>query len=207
MKGLLLKDFYMARKYCWTTLIFMVVFIAASVLQDNSIFIFYPCLLSGIIPVTLLGYDERSRWSEYCGALPYTGAQIVSVKYLMGLFTQIAVLVLSAIAQAVRMNLRGAFDVNLFLTLLALLLILFCFSTSICLPFMFKFGVEKGRLAYYVMIGVVCGGSVIGSKLFINMETVGLPAGGLMLILCVATVALYALSWYLSIVFYKKRKV
>lgn len=207
MKGLLLKDFYMARKYCWTALIFMVVFIAASVLQDNSIFVFYPCLLSGIIPVTLLGYDERSRWSEYCGALPYTKAQIVSVKYLMGLFTQIAVLVLSAVAQAVRMNLRGAFDVNLFLTLMALLLILFCFSTSICLPFMFKFGVEKGRLAYYVMIGVVCGGSVIGSKLFINMETVGLPAGGLMLILCVATVALYALSWYLSIVFYKKRKV
>lgn len=208
MKGLLLKDFYMARKYCWTMLVIMAVFIVASMLQhDSFFFVFYPCLLSGIIPVTLLGYDERSRWSEYCGALPYTKAQIVSVKYLMGLFMEVVVFVLSAIAQAIRMNRHGAFDVSLYLTLLALLLILFCFSTSICLPFMFKFGVEKGRIAYYVMIGVICGGSVIGSKLFTDMGTVGLPAGGLMLILCAAMVALYALSWYLSIVFYKKREV
>ena len=208
MKGLLIKDFYMARKYCWTMLVIMAVFIVASMLQDDSFFfVFYPCLLSGIIPVTLLGYDERSRWSEYCGALPYTKAQIVSVKYLMGLFMEVVVFVLSAIAQAIRMNRHGAFDVSLYLTLLALLLILFCFSTSICLPFMFKFGVEKGRIAYYVMIGVICGGSVVGSKLFTDMGTVGLPAGGLMLILCAAMVALYALSWYLSIVFYKKREV
>lgn len=207
MKGLLLKDFYMARKYCRTALAFMTIFIIASMLQDDNIFVFYPCVLSSMIPVTLLSYDERSKWSNYCGALPYTKAQIVSAKYLMGLFMGVVIFALSAIAQAVRMNRRGAFDVNLYLTLMALLLILFCFSTSICLPVMFKFGVEKGRIAYYVMIGVVCGGSVLGAKLSRTVDTVGLPAGGLMLILCAAMVALYALSWYLSIVFYRKREV
>ena len=32
-----------------------------------------------------------------------------------------------------------------------------------CLPFMFKLGVEKGRAAYYGMIGLVCAGSVVSS--------------------------------------------
>ena len=64
MKGLLLKDFYMAAKYCRA------------------------CLLCGMIPVNLLAYDERSRWLEYSGTLPYTKAQIVSGKYLVGIIVQ-----------------------------------------------------------------------------------------------------------------------
>ncbi len=34
-------------------------------------------------------------------------------------------------------------------------------ASSIPLPFIFKMGVEKGRAAYYVMIGFVCGVSVL----------------------------------------------
>lgn len=208
MKGLLLKDFYMTLKYCRAMLLMMVAFILASLGTDDTFFYtFYPCLLSGMLPVTLLGYDERSKWSEYCGTLPYTKAQIVSGKYLMALFMQLAVIVLSAITQAVRMNSQGAFDVSLYLTIMALLVILSCFSTSITLPFMFKLGVEKGRIAYYIMFGVICVGSIAASAAFNEIKNVGLSGGGPTLILCAVMVALYALSWYLSIVFYKKREV
>ncbi len=208
MKGLLLKDFYMTMKYCRAYLLIMAAFILGSVgSNDNFFFIFYPCVLAGMIPVTLLGYDERSRWSQYCGTLPYTKTQIVSAKYLMGLFAQITAIALSALAQAVRMNAGGTFDSKGYLMLMAMLLILSCFSSSISLPFMFKFGVEKGRIAYFVMIGVICGGSVVASKLFENREAVEFSTGGLLPVFCVAAVTVYALSWYLSIVFYKKREV
>ncbi len=211
MKGLLLKDFYMTMKYCRSYFLIFAVFIVVSVAGDNNLFfVFYPCLLSGMIPVTLLGYDERSKWSQYCGTLPYTKAQIVSAKYFIGLFAQISVIVLSALAQAVRMNLHGTLDSRSYLMLMALLLILSCFSSSISLPFMFKFGVEKGRIAYYIMIGMVCGGSVVATRLFETMETaerVKFPTDRLLPILCLAAVGLYALSWYLSVVFYKKREV
>lgn len=207
MKGLLLKDFYMVMKYCRSYLLIFVVFISVSAASDdNFFFIFYPCLLAGMIPVTLLGYDERSKWSQYCGTLPYTKAQIVSGKYLMGLFAQIAVIVLSVLAQAVRMNTNGgAFDRKSYLTLMALLMILSCFSSFIN-PFMFKFGVEKGRIAYYIMIGVFCGGCAAASSLFRNMKAIEFFTGGLLPILCIVMAAAYALSWYLSIVFYKKRE-
>lgn len=208
MKGLLLKEFYMTMKYCRVYLLIVAVFILGSVgSNDTFFFVFYPSLLSGMIPATLLGYDEQSKWSQYCGTLPYTKTQIVSGKYLIGLFAQIAVIVLSALVQAVGMNIHGTFDRMSYLMLMEMLLIFSLFSSSICLPFMFKFGVEKGRLAYYMMIGVVCGGIILASNLFRDMATIGFFAGGLFSILCVAMAAVYALSWYLSIVFYKKREV
>ncbi len=208
MKGLLLKDLYMIRKYCRSYMLIIVVFILVSVASDqNFFFIFYPCLMSGMIPVTLLGYDERSKWSLYCGTLPYTKAQIVSGKYLVGLFAQLAVIILATLAQAVRMYLQGTFDARGYLALMELVLILSCFSASISLPFIFKYGVEKGRIAYYIMIGVVCGGSVAATGVFETMQTVEFSAGTVMPVLCVAAVAVYALSWYLSIVFYEKREV
>lgn len=208
MKGLLLKDFYLALKYCKAYLLIFAVFIVVSVFgDDNFFFAFYPCLLSGMIPVTLIGYDERSKWSNYCGTLPYTKTQIVSGKYLIGLFAQIAVIVLSAFAQAVRMKINGSFDSQSYLTLMEYLFILSCFSSSVSLPYIFKFGVEKGRIAYYIMIGVVCGGSVAAMSLFEKTEAIEFPIGALLPILCIAAAAVYALSWYLSIVFYKKREI
>ncbi len=208
MRGLLLKDLYLIMKYCKAYLLIFVVFIAVSAVgEENYFFTFYPCLLAGMIPVTLLGYDERSKWSQYCEALPYTKAQIVSGKYLIGLFAQVAIVVLTALAQGVRMRAGGAFEMRSYLVLLAMLLILSCISSSITLPFMFKFGVEKGRIAYYIMIGVVCGGSVVAASLFRDMGVSVSPAHKLLPVLCLAALALYALSWSLSVVFYQKREV
>ncbi len=206
MKGLLLKDFYMTIKYCRAYLLTTAAFILGSVYSDNTFFIFYPCFFCGMISVTLLGYDERSKWSQYCEALPYTKTQIVSGKYLIGLFAQIAAIALSALTQAVKMNIRGTFNSKNYLILMALLLICSCLFSSIILPFIFKFGVEKGRIAYYILIGAVCVVSAAATTLFENMETVvKFSANELFLILCIAAVGIYVLSWYLSIVFYKKR--
>ncbi len=208
MKGLLLKDFYMVIKYYKMYLLILIAFIIGSIgSDDNFFFAFYPCLISGMIPVNLLAYDERSRWNQYCQTLPYTKTQIVSGKYLMGLFVQIAVIILSALAQAVRMNIKGVFDIKSYLMIITMLLILSFFSSSISLPFMFKLGVEKGRTAYFVMIGVICGGSVVASNLLKNIRAIKLSIIGLLSIFCIAAVSIYALSWYLSVVFYKKREV
>lgn len=208
MKGLLLKDFYMVKKYCKTYLLFALVFNAVSLAgNENLFFAFYPCLLSGMIPVTLLGYDERSKWNEYCSTLPYTKAQIVSGKYLMGLFVQIFVLILSGITQAVRMNISGGFVWNNYLMLMSILLFISCIAASINLPFMFKYGVEKGRIAYYLMIGFVCASSAAASGIYnVKLQT-EVSFNGTLAILCIIGVVLYALSWWSSIEIYKKQEI
>ena len=208
MKGLLLKDWYMMKKYCRYYLFVSIGFIILSMMSSgNMFFVFYPCLLCGMIPVNLLGYDERSRWTEYVGTLPYTKTQIVSAKYLIGLFTQIALLTVICIVQGVKMGIEGTFVMKEFLVLMMLLLVMASVASSLTLPFVFKYGVEKGRMAYYIMIGIVCAGSIISSNLLSGGIQAEIKLNGILSIICLVGIGIYALSWYLSIAFYKKREI
>ena len=184
------------------------VFIAVSFANSESLlFVFYPCMFCGMIPVSLLSYDERSKWLQYSATMPYTKAQIVSGKYLIGLCVQTAVVIVTAIAQAVRMSLDGVFAWEEYLVLVLMLTAMALLTSSISLPFMFKLGVEKGIMAYYVMIGVVCGGSVVASKLFEESVAQEISLNAVLPALCLLSAGIYALSWYLSIVFFKKREL
>ena len=208
MKGLLLKDWYMMKKYCRYYLFVSIGFIILSMISSgNMFFVFYPCLLAGTVPVNLLGYDERSRWTEYVGTLPYTKTQIVSAKYLIGLFTQIAMLIVICIAQGVKMGIDGTFVLKEFLVLMMLLLVMASVASSLTLPFIFKYGVEKGRSAYYVMIGVVCAGSIIATSIFEEGLQNEIQLNAVLPIACIVGVAIYVISWYLSVVFYKKKEM
>ena len=208
MKGLLLKDWYMMKKYCRAYLLIAVVFIAVSLFSnDNMFFVFYPCLLCGMIPVNLLGYDERSRWMQYSGTLPYTKTQIVSGKYLIGLLSQITILVATGVAQAAKMLIAHNFELGDFAVLMLLMLIVSTLTSSICLPFVFKLGVEKGRTAYYVMIGFVCGASVLASSILRGQLVSEIQPNLILGLVAVVGIGVYILSWYLSVVFFKKREI
>lgn len=208
MKGLLLKDWYMMKKYCRAYLLIAVVFIAVSLFSnDNMFFVFYPCLLCGMIPVNLLGYDERSRWMQYSGTLPYTKTQIVSGKYLIGLLSQITILVATGVAQAAKMLIAHNFELGDFAVLMLLMLIVSTLTSSICLPFVFKLGVEKGRTAYYIMIGFVCGASVLASSILKRQLISEIKPNLILALVAVVGICVYILSWYLSIVFFKKREI
>ena len=209
MKGLLLKDFYMAAKYCRTYILIGVVFIAvffAGSNSENMFFVFYPCLLCGMIPVNLLAYDERSRWLEYSGTLPYTKAQIVSGKYLIGIIVQGAMLLAVGLSQAVRMNLAGTFRLGEFALFMTIIFAMATITSSITLPFMFRWGVERGRIAYYCMIGFVCAAGYLGSVFFTGGTRLAVSQGALMVILTLAGIAVYAASWLASIALYRKRE-
>lgn len=105
------------------------------------------------------------------------------------------------------MNVQGTFIFKEYLVLMMLLIIMSFVSSSMCLPFMFKLGVEKGRAAYYSMIGLVCAGSVVSSTYLLKDAIETLEINSVLPILCLASIGIYALSWYLSIVFYKKREL
>ncbi len=208
MKGLILKDLYMMKKYCKAYLLIVVVFIAVSFASsENLFFMFYPCLLCGMIPVNLLSYDERSKWLQYSETMPYTKGQIVSGKYLIGLGTQVTILLVTGIAQAIRISINGTFVLAEYLVLMMLLLIMSLLSSSITLPFIFKLGVEKGRMAYYIMVGVVCASSIASSTLLSEGVQAEIKLKGILPLICLVGIGIYALSWYLSIVFYKKREL
>jgi len=107
----------------------------------------------------------------------------------------------------VRMHMSGTFVLGDLLVLMLMLLALSTVTSSVSLPFMFKWGVEKGRIAYYVMIGVVCGGSVAASALLRGSAQEQIQPDGILPVLALGGIGLYALSWYLSVRFYEKREL
>lgn len=211
MKGLLLKDLYMLKYYCKSYIAIALVFLAVSLFggTDNVFFVVYPCLLCGVLPVNLISYDERSGFLKYSAALPYTKKQIVSSKYLLGLLTEAVILVLTALAQGVKMKLKGEFELSSFAVLILSLAVAATFCASIILPFIFKSGVEKGRIVYFVMMGAVCAASFIFSSASLKVTavlTAKATPGVLFALLAFGIILIYVLSWNLSVMFYKKRE-
>lgn len=206
MKGLLLKDWYVMKKTCRAYLLLVVLFLVISVFGNENVFlIFYPAMLVGMIPVTLLGYDERCKWQLTCAAMPCTRAQFVSAKYLIGLLVQLATLALTALTQALRMTLNGGFHWLSWATLLAVLLAMSLLTAAITPPLMFRFGVEKGRILYCVTIGLMCGGStLIGLSGALDAAPFTVAA---LLGMVAAAAAVYALSWWISMALYQKREL
>lgn len=199
MKALLWKDFYQLKAYCKSMLLVVVVFGAVSVFSmDNLFFFSYPIILMGLLPVSLLSYDERSRWDEFCGCLPVSKGAIVGEKYLLGLMLVVPTAVLFTALRAVGTDLAGVFDLPGLLQLSGLSLAMGLLSIELCMPFYFKFGVEKGRIVYYVAVCVFCAAS-FAAKTLPRLSTPVAPAA-----VAVAAVG-YAVSWNISVKLYGTR--
>ena len=215
MKGLLLKDLYMSEKYCRVFLLIVVVFFGMSLMSGPGFFLLaYPCILMGLIPASLFSYDEREKWDVYSGTLPCSRRQLVSCKYLVGLIGELPVICITTVLYALGLFRMGAFDPHAVLGLAAVFLLLGLIGPAATLPFMFRFGAEKGRIAYFAVIILLCGvsaafGSIQVSGVGENALTAGIvmPQAGVSLFLAVLAVLLYAGSWKLSIAFYKKREL
>lgn len=218
MKGLLRKDLYMMAAYCRSFLLIVFGFaIVGAFGQDNWFFIFYPMIVGVMLPVTIQSYDEKFRWERYCGALPVTRAQVVSVKYLLTLIMVGAVFALIMLVQGLRLGLAGRLAE--LPALIPILLAIGLVGPAILLPIIFRLGVEKGRIAYYILIGVICAlGVILSYRLSDTLpEAIGGAdaatqivlqgsLGGTLLTVAVSAL-IYALSWLLSIRFYQKREL
>lgn len=207
MKGLLLKDFYLSWRYCRAFLVIVAVFLAVSFVgEDNVFFMIYPIMIASVIPMTLLSYDEHDKWTSYSGTLPYTRTQLVSTKYLVGLCFGTVAFLVSMAATTVRMILGGGFVLEQLAVVGTALLVLGCLGPALILPYVFKYGAEKGRIAFYITVGVFSGVAAVLAGMGFQIQTV---AHGLWPLAVVAGVSilLYALSWRLSIRFYQKREL
>ena len=211
MKALLVKDLYMAAKYCRSHLLIAALFIVIMVMNDGDkmgiFYVVYPCLMCGMIPVNLLSYDERSGWLKYSAALPYSKLQIVSGKYLIGLIMQGSMLIITGVAQGIKMSVQGSFELGSYLLVMVTVLLLSVLSSSMSLPFVFKLGTEKGRTAYLLAIGAVCGISMASSVVSEKLGKISPNPSLITPLLCLLSEGVYALSWYLSYLFFKNREL
>ena len=207
MKGLLLKDFYMTKKYCKMIILCILLFAGVSVAESSNLFFqFYPVVMASMLPVSILGYDEKCHWDVYGQIFPYSRKQFVSVKYLMSLFCVCGMWLLLAVVQVVGMLVNKTGIQNNFLFFFFLVLSSGILSSGILLFVIFKFGTEKGRLAYLVIIALVCGGGAVSMSTDVSLH-IPVSANVLSLLILTAGAAVFFLSWLLSMKIYEKREL
>ena len=206
MKGLLRKDYYMLFRNCRMLLLVIFIFLPLSALQEGGAFlIFYPALLISLLPSTLLAYDERDHWDSYCMTLPCTKSQLVASKYLLGLLNSSVVILLSMLVCLLRMSLTASFSTTELYTTFCLQAIISCLAPAFVLPFMFRYGTEKGRLVYYVVVVLFCM-VTYGSPDILSKTDIILSKGFFGLV-TIAAFVIYGLSCLLSIRLYQKREI
>ena len=212
MKGLLRKEWYLIKRHCRTYLLVCAVFLAASAVlkANNNLFLsFYPCMLAGIVPTTLLAYDEQSRWNVYSDTLACTRRQIVSSKYLVGLALEAVMLLLCIAAIALRMIRGAAVSIEELLLQAGLMTFVALIIPVFSLPLMLRFGAEKGRIFFFAAVTVACVGSLTLSNTLLEGGSAQLPPNAVLIaVLAIAAgLVLYGLSWLLSIRIYRKREL
>ena len=211
MKGLLLKDVYQMWYYTRVIILAAVVMMLVGVFgmkEGSNFFMLYGGFLLGIFPMTLLAYDQNSRFSAYSAALPVTKEQLVGSKYLIGLGAMALSELLSMAALAAAQLLWGTVTVQITVATLLQVAMLTLLGNMILLPLTYRFGYEKAKYAFYLVVGLVAalmgfGVSANEDGLARNLLPQGVPPLALLGIVLIV-LGLYSLSWRLSVAWYGK---
>ncbi len=206
MKGLLKKDCYLIAAYGRTLLLVSAVFLFVSAVMpsdQNFFFVIYPVLFAGVLPTTLISYEERSGWNRYCDAMPVSRKTVVSARYLMTLLCFVLLYALTLAVHAAVLLPKG--QGKTLAELAGLLPCVGLLAPAAMLPVTLRFGVEKARLVYYVFIGMIVACALIFMKN--PTATADVVPGVGILAACAVTLLLFVLSWLLSLKLYEKREL
>lgn len=203
MKALLKKDIFVLIRKMQLFLVMIAIF---AVLPGANMGVF-SIVYCGMLPYTAMAYDERSKWTDLAGMMPYTPGDIVLSKYALG---WLAIGLAAVLNVAARLILGHIFPSVYSLALSEVLpsLCIGFIMMAVTLPLLFRFGVEKGRMLFILLIVVLaCGGAglvqgVVGSDGEIPASlnalfSLGIPA---------LAVVLTAISIPLSIAMYNRHK-
>ena len=204
MKGLFLKDFYVAKKNLRTFLVMILAFSLGSLAawENGNFFLCYGIVMMPGITMSLISYDERYHWDVYAGAMPLSREQMVTEKYLLHLgmvLVWLPVLLLLQHFQSVPAF--GGSPLALLVAGLNLGLLL----PGILLPIIFALGTEKGRAGYYV---VLFGGMILATVSEKLTSLTGyVPEAVASIVMILLPAAVYVLSWRIAIRLYEKRSL
>lgn len=208
MKGLILKDIYVFGKSMRGYIGVIVAFLLAPFAGETWAFMsLFDCMMVGAMAQSLISLDERSKWQSYVATMPVKKSDYVSSKYILTLIVTGVVMAASAILNMICVLTTDYFRWADLIRTLAMQFSISCLAVAIQLPWVFKYSVEKARIAYYVMVLFVTGGSILGVYPAGWLSGCDALEGPALLGLCLLSAVVYASAWWLSIRFYEEREV
>ncbi len=196
--ALLLKDVFLIRKRNLIMLFAIAIFIVLAGVRGGLVNTVMATMMPLLMGFTTLAYDQNDGWEAYACALPFSRIQIVKSKYVLALISIVVSILLVLIVGL-------AASVLELKTMLSNAVTQFTFGSlfvAINYPLILKFGFEKSRLYYIlVMIGLMS----IGSALSTFQKGPSMPVT-LAFALPVAALAGLIASYFLSCSIMKKKE-
>ncbi len=218
IKGLIIKDLLQLKSYKKTLIVFIFVFVATSIAQENTRNTLTVMLTLGLgmFSIATFSYDEMAKADRYILTLPLTKKEVVLGKYILVITSTIIGAILGIIASSI-LSIVITKEQPIFLELVELAIgSIFGIGLiqSIQIPFIYKYGAEKGRIQVFIAIAVVAfllgGGVWLGEKYGVNLfdslmiETV---VKVIPIILLIATAIIYFVSFQISYRLYHKKEM
>lgn len=198
MSALILKDCYVIFRQLK---IFLVLILAFSCIP-GAFYSTFAVVYASMLPYTALAYDERSHWDQMAAMMPYSDRDLVLGKYVFGWLSTAAAaaatFVLQTVLAAVWSGAEGPSVPVILLSVCVAVCIL-----DITLPMMFRFGVEKARLAMFLIIFLVCASA---GAISVIDQSGGPDFGFQMWAPPAVAVVMTAVSVPLSVRFYGRRR-
>jgi len=207
MTGLLFKDLLNLRKYSKTLAAVFLIWCAIYIPQGSVNFLAgMMCILTVMMAVGSMSYDESAKWDRYALAMPLTRRDLVLAKYLLALLLGVGGSLLALLIGFIASFFIPASIADLAMVTAVSLLLSLVYA-SIVLPFIYKLGVEKARLIMIVAF-LVPYALVVGLGRVINVDLSALESASptsLLLLGAALTALVVFISYRVSYGIFAKR--
>ena len=171
MVGLIKKDLLMIKSNLKMVLIMLVVFFIMS-LQGEFDISFVPPFIVVMLFMSTFSYDEFNKWDAYAVTLPNGRKNVVKSKYVASLILTIVTIILTIILNSLVGLINNNLEFDKFISTIMGCVFGVILIQSIMYPFIFKYGMEKGRIGLFVIsfaiVGII---GLLSSVLKINIPT------------------------------------
>ena len=161
MKGLILNDLLSIRRMLKTLAgIFLVFMVAWAVGGQPATGAMMLCIMGASYILNLFSYDEFYHWEKYLRVLPVSTKQVVLSRYATFGIMASATAVISLVYLLVLNT-----PMQEILSVLLMTVVLNVYFAAVMIPVAYKWGVQKGRLIFMLVLGV-SSGTVCGRGLY-----------------------------------------
>lgn len=171
MTGLIKKDLLMIKSNLKMILVILFVFFIMA-LQGKFDISFVPAFIVVMLFMSTFSYDEFNKWDAYAVTLPNGRKNVVKSKYIASLLLTFVTIILTIILNSLVGLINSNLEFDKFISTMMGCVFGVILIQSIMYPFIFKYGMEKGRIGLFVIsfaiVGII---GLLSSVLKINIPT------------------------------------
>jgi len=150
MYGLIKKDLLMIKQNLKILTLVFIIFLSMTMINESDMTFIMP-FMAVMITISTFNYDNFNKWDAYAITLPNGRKNVVRAKYIAALIVVILCFIISMISLFIMNKCGLNIDYHSSIAELTGCLFAVFLIISIMFPIIFKLGVEKGRIALFLL--------------------------------------------------------